>query len=108
MSVSWAGFAWFIVIAVGGFTTFGYLSQTVAPSIATTFSWPVNPIVAMTLGWLLDSEPITWRMVMATAVIVDRCLRDRIHEIGSPGQDQASNDVRLWVWRVLLEPSPGN
>jgi hypothetical protein len=28
--VSWIGFAWFIIIAFGGFTAFGYLSQTVA------------------------------------------------------------------------------
>ena len=57
------------MIAIGGFTAFGYLSQTVAPSVATTFSY-VNPVVAMALGWLLFSEPITWRMVIAVAVIV--------------------------------------
>jgi drug/metabolite transporter (DMT)-like permease len=68
-TVSWIGFLWFIVIAIGGFTAFGYLSQTVAPSVATTFSY-VNPVVAMTLGWLIFSEPITWRMVIAVAVIV--------------------------------------
>jgi drug/metabolite transporter (DMT)-like permease len=68
-TVSWIGFLWFIVIAIGGFTAFGYLSQTVAPSVATTFSY-VNPVVAMALGWLLLSEPITWRMVIAVAVIV--------------------------------------
>jgi drug/metabolite transporter (DMT)-like permease len=67
--ISWAGFGWFIVIAVGGFTAFGYLAQTVAPSIATTFSY-VNPLVAMALGWLLFSEEVTWRMVIATIVIV--------------------------------------
>ena len=68
-TVSWMGFLWFIVIAICGFTAFGYLSQRVAPSIATTFSY-VNPVVAMALGWLLYSEPITWRMVVAVAVIV--------------------------------------
>ena len=65
--VSWAGFAWFIVIAVVGFTAFGYLTQTVSPAVATTFSY-VNPIVAMVLGWLLFSEPITWRMILAMAI----------------------------------------
>jgi drug/metabolite transporter (DMT)-like permease len=68
-AVSWIGFIWFIVIAIGGFTAFGYLSQTIAPSIATTFSY-VNPVVAMTMGWLLFSEPVSWRMVIAVAVIV--------------------------------------
>jgi drug/metabolite transporter (DMT)-like permease len=68
-AVSWAGYLWFIVIAVGGFTAFGYLTQSVAPSIATTFSY-VNPIVAMTLGWLLYSEPVSWRMILAVVVII--------------------------------------
>ena len=67
--ISWLGFAWFIIIALGGFTAFGFLTQTVAPSVATTFSY-VNPVVAMTLGWLLFSEPLTLRMVLATATIV--------------------------------------
>jgi drug/metabolite transporter (DMT)-like permease len=68
-AASWAGYIWFIVIAVGGFTAFGYLTRAVAPSIATTFSY-VNPVVAMTLGWLLYSEPVTWRMILAVVVII--------------------------------------
>ena len=28
----------------------------------------VNPIVTMTLGWLLFSEPITWRMIVAMLI----------------------------------------
>ncbi len=66
-TASWMGFAWFIVIAVVGFTAFGYLTQNVSPAIATTFSY-VNPIVAMALGWLIFSEPITWRMIIAMLV----------------------------------------
>ncbi|MBV9782580.1 MAG: EamA family transporter [Acidisphaera sp.] len=66
-TASWVGFGWFIVIAVVGFTAFGYLTQNVSPAIATTFSY-VNPIVAMTLGWLIFSEPITWRMIIAMLI----------------------------------------
>ena len=68
-TTSWLGFGWFIIIAIGGFTAFGFLTQNVAPSIATTFSY-VNPVVAITLGWLLFNEPLTTRMMLATAVIV--------------------------------------
>jgi drug/metabolite transporter (DMT)-like permease len=68
-ATSWLGFCWFIIIAVGGFTAFGFLTQTVAPAVATTFSY-VNPLVAMTLGWLLFNEPLTIRMMLATATIV--------------------------------------
>lgn len=66
---SWLGFGWFIVIGVAGFTAFGFLAKTVAPSISTTFSY-VNPVVALTLGWLLFSESVSIRMVLATAVII--------------------------------------
>ena len=106
-SVSWAGFAWFIVIAVGGFTAFGYLSQTVAPSIATTFSY-VNPIVAMTLGWLLYSEPITWRTVMATAVIVIGVCAIVSTKSEAPAKTRHPMTSGYGSRRVLLEPSPGN
>jgi drug/metabolite transporter (DMT)-like permease len=66
---SWAGFGWMIVVGVGGFTAYGYLARTVSCSVATTFSY-VNPVVAITLGFLLFGEPVTIRMVIAVAVIV--------------------------------------
>ena len=66
---SWLGFGWFIIIVVGGFTAFGYLNQNAAPETATTFAY-VNPVVAITLGWLLFNEPLTVRMMLATATIV--------------------------------------
>ncbi len=66
-TVSWVGFGWLIVTGVVGFTAFGYLTQHVSPAVATTFSY-VNPVVAMTLGWLLFSETITWRMIAAMVI----------------------------------------
>ena len=66
-TTSWLRFGWLIVIAVVGFTAFGYLTQNVSPAIATTFSY-VNPIVAMALGWLLFSEAINWRMIIAMVI----------------------------------------
>jgi drug/metabolite transporter (DMT)-like permease len=73
-TTSWLGLGWFIIIATGGFTAFGYLTQNVPPSIATTFSY-VNPVIAVTLGWALFSEPVTLRMMLATAtIIVGVCL----------------------------------
>lgn len=68
-AVSWLGFGWLIVIAIGGFTAFDFLSQNVPPSIATTFSY-VNPVVAITLGRVLFSKPLTFRMIVATLTII--------------------------------------
>jgi drug/metabolite transporter (DMT)-like permease len=68
-ALSWLGLGWLTVTAVVGFTAYGFLARTVAPSVATTFSY-VNPLVAMGLGWLLFGEPLTVRMMLATAVVV--------------------------------------
>jgi drug/metabolite transporter (DMT)-like permease len=89
--VSWIGFLWFIVIAIGGFTAFGDLSQTVAPSVATTFSYV---FVAMALGWLIFSEPITWRMVIAVAVIVTGVCLIVSTKSDAPAKTPPSNDHR--------------
>ncbi|SDD35009.1 EamA family transporter [Belnapia rosea] len=66
---SWLGLGWLTLTAVVGFTAYGYLAATVAPSVATTFSY-VNPVVAMGLGWLLFAEPLTPQAMLATAIVV--------------------------------------
>ena len=66
---SWLGLGWLTLSAVVGFTAFGFLAKTVSPSVATTFSY-VNPVVAIALGSLLFAEPLSARMLLATAVIV--------------------------------------
>ncbi len=66
---SWLGLGWLTLTAVVGFTAYGYLAATVAPSVATTFSY-VNPVVAMGLGWLLFAEPLTAQAMLATAIVV--------------------------------------
>lgn len=66
---SWIGFGWFMITAVAGFTAYGYLAQNASCSVATSFSY-VNPVVALSLGWLLFGEPLSLWMLLAVAVIV--------------------------------------
>jgi drug/metabolite transporter (DMT)-like permease len=66
---SWLGLGWLILTAIGGFTAYGFLAKRVSTSTSTTFAY-VNPVVAVGLGWLLFSEPLTVRMMVATAVVV--------------------------------------
>jgi drug/metabolite transporter (DMT)-like permease len=66
---SWLGLGWLVLTAVGGFTAYGFLVKRVPTSVSTTFSY-VNPMVAIGLGWLLFSEPVTMRMVVATLVLI--------------------------------------
>jgi drug/metabolite transporter (DMT)-like permease len=68
-STSWLGLGWLVLTAIGGFTAYGFLVKRVSSSVATTFAY-VNPVVAVGLGWLLFSEPVTVRMLVATAVVV--------------------------------------
>jgi len=76
--LSFAGASWvsiaalFYLILFGslvGFTAYSFLLRNVTPANAATYAY-VNPVVAVLLGWLIASEPLTWRMLLAAAVIV--------------------------------------
>ncbi|HYZ24480.1 MAG TPA: EamA family transporter [Rhodopila sp.] len=68
-SSSWSGLGWLVLTAIGGFTAYGFLAKRVPSCVSTTFAY-VNPVMAVSLGWLLFSEPVTVRMLLATAVVV--------------------------------------
>jgi drug/metabolite transporter (DMT)-like permease len=52
-----------------GFTSYIFLLRHVAPAKAATYAY-VNPVVAVFLGWLLASEPVTPRVLVGAAVII--------------------------------------
>ena len=70
---SWTSIAAFLYLLVFGsligFTAYSWLLNNVAPARAATYGY-VNPVVAVFLGWLIVSEPITLRMLVAAAVII--------------------------------------
>ena len=72
-AVSWVSLIAFAYLAVFGallvFTAYGWLLRNVSPERAATYAY-VNPAVAVFLGWLFASEPLTLRMLSAAAVIV--------------------------------------
>jgi drug/metabolite transporter (DMT)-like permease len=51
------------------FTAYSWLLRNVTPARAATYAY-VNPVVAVLLGWLIASEPITLRMMIAAVIIV--------------------------------------
>lgn len=68
--VSLGAFAYLVVFgALVAFTAYSWLLKNVTTSSAATYAY-VNPVVAVLLGWLLASEPLTLRMIAAAAVIV--------------------------------------
>lgn len=72
-AASWLSIgAFFYLLVFGslvGFTAYSWLLRNVSPARAATYAY-VNPVVAVLLGWLLANEPLTFRMVIAAAVII--------------------------------------
>ena len=58
-----------IVGSLIGFSVYAWLLQNVATSTVATYAY-VNPVVAVVLGWLFLSEPITLRTLIAAVIIV--------------------------------------
>jgi drug/metabolite transporter (DMT)-like permease len=67
---SWFGIGYLVTVgSLVGYTTYAWLI-TVAPlGRVATYAY-VNPVVAVFLGWLVLSEPLTPRTIVASVVIV--------------------------------------
>lgn len=64
------GLAYLIVLgSVIAFTAYTWLLQRCPPAIVATHTY-ANPVVAVFLGWLLASEPLTMRVVLASVAIL--------------------------------------
>ncbi len=64
------GLVYLIVFgSVIAFTAYTWLLQRCPPALVATHTY-ANPVVAVFLGWLLASEPLTMRVMMASAAIL--------------------------------------
>ena len=72
-NASWVSIGAFAYLTVFGslvaFTAYSWLLNNVTPARAATYAY-VNPVVAVFLGWLIASEPLTPKMILAAAIIV--------------------------------------
>jgi drug/metabolite transporter (DMT)-like permease len=72
-AVSWKsilGLAYLIVFgSIIAFTSYTWLLQRCPPALVATHTY-ANPLVAILLGWLVASEPLTLRVVSGSAVIL--------------------------------------
>jgi len=67
---SWVAFAYLVAIgSLVGFTAYAWLLANVPIAIVSTYAY-VNPVVAVILGALVLSEPITPRTLLAAIVII--------------------------------------
>ena len=51
------------------FTAYLWLMKTVRPDRASTYAY-VNPIIAVTIGWALASEPMNPRIIISMTIIL--------------------------------------
>jgi len=64
------GLAYLIVFgSVVAFTAYTWLLQRCPPALVATHTY-ANPVVAVLLGWLLASEPLTMRVVVSSVAIL--------------------------------------
>jgi drug/metabolite transporter (DMT)-like permease len=64
------GLAYLIVFgSIVAFTSYTWLLQRCAPALVATHTY-ANPVVAVLLGWLLASEGLTMRVVVASIAIL--------------------------------------
>ncbi|HTW59475.1 MAG TPA: EamA family transporter [Terriglobales bacterium] len=64
------GLAYLVVFgSIVAFTSYTWLLQQCPPALVATHTY-ANPVVAMLLGWLLASEPLTVRVVVASVAIL--------------------------------------
>jgi drug/metabolite transporter (DMT)-like permease len=67
---SLGGLLYLIVVgSVIAFTVYVWLLRTTRTSLVSTYAY-VNPVIAVLLGWALLDEPVTWRVLVASAAIV--------------------------------------
>jgi drug/metabolite transporter (DMT)-like permease len=67
---SLSGLAYLIVFgSIIAFTAYTWLLQRCPPALVATHTY-ANPVVAVFLGWLLASEPLTMRVLLASVAIL--------------------------------------
>lgn len=77
------GLAYLIVFgSVIAFTAYTWLLQRCPPALVATHTY-ANPVVAVFLGWLLASEPLTMRVVLASVAILGAIVLIRKGERGA-------------------------
>lgn len=68
--VSLAGYLYLVVAgSIVAFSAYSYMVRHAAPAAVSTYAY-VNPIIAVFLGWLIASEPVTARTIVGAAIIV--------------------------------------
>jgi drug/metabolite transporter (DMT)-like permease len=101
---SWLGLLWLILAgSFVGFSCYLWLLRNVRTSLVSTYAY-VNPIVAVTLGWLVLGEALTSRTVLAAALVLASVAL--IVSAGGPAR-RPGDEVEGAVEAGIAEPELG-
>jgi len=96
------GLAYLIIFgSVIAFTAYTWLLQRCPPALVATHTY-ANPVVAVFLGWLLASEPLTVRVLLASVAILGAIVLIRKGE-RTTAQDAAQKTVQPAAVRAAAE-----
>ena len=98
------GLAYLIIFgSVIAFTAYTWLLQRCPPALVATHTY-ANPVVAVFLGWLLASEPLTVRVLLASVAILGAIVLIRKGE-RTTAQAAAQETVQAATVRAAAEAS---
>jgi drug/metabolite transporter (DMT)-like permease len=67
---SWLALGYLILFgSIVAFTAYNWLLEHYSPTLVATHTY-VNPIVAVLLGWLFAGEPVTFNVLLSTAMVI--------------------------------------
>jgi drug/metabolite transporter (DMT)-like permease len=97
------GLAYLIVFgSVIAFTAYTWLLQRCPPAVVATHTY-ANPVVAVFLGWLLASEPLTMRVLLASVAILGAIVLIRKGERTTAQAAAAEDTVQPTAVRATAE-----
>jgi drug/metabolite transporter (DMT)-like permease len=90
------------IVAYGSYT---YAIQKLPLSIVSTYSY-INPLIAVLLGWAVLSEPLGWRVVGATTIILSGVALVRTAGKHLPVTGARAGRRKAEQGREVLRPQP--
>ncbi|MBA4167935.1 MAG: EamA family transporter, partial [Chitinophagaceae bacterium] len=79
-ATAWAGLAYLIIMgSLVAYLSFNWLITVQPPAIVSTHTY-VNPVIAVAMGWLLVSEPVSGRQLAALGVVLIGVLMTQLNK----------------------------
>jgi drug/metabolite transporter (DMT)-like permease len=106
---SWSAFGYLVTAgSLIAFPTFVWLVKHSPPARVATFAY-VNPVVALFLGWLILSEPVTPRLLLASAVIVAAVATIVARKGRAPAEaSHGDGPTKYLIGNRMLPPTKGD